>query len=129
MKIIEQLLVLQNLELGPSPIPPESQEEIAKLRGLVPPTILAHYDRLMTRGKKGVSVVRNGVCAECHMRMASGIFARLLRAEDITICDTCGRYLIAAPGSIAAEVAAPPVEAPKKKRGRKKATPPAEPEA
>jgi len=48
---------------------------------------------LMKRGKKGVSQVRNGTCTGCYMKLASGQYAMLLRAEDVMICDSCGRYL------------------------------------
>ena len=95
--VIEDLLALQLLELGPAPGSTEHQTEIRRLRQVLPAPILAHYDRLMTHGKKGVSLVRHGVCLECHMSLASGVFAQLLRAEDIQICGSCGRYLLHRP--------------------------------
>jgi C4-type zinc ribbon domain len=122
--LIEQLLALQTLELGPSTEPSENEAAVARLRQRIPAQILAHYDRLMARGRKGVSLVRNGVCTECHMRLASGTHAQLLRHEDVIICDSCGRYLLAvaepAPDQPepAPTPAAPP---PEKKRRRKKA--------
>lgn len=116
-KVMEPLLALQALELGPAPEKPENAAEIIRLRQLVPPQILGHYDRLMVRGKKGVSVVKNGVCTECHMRLASGAHSQLLRQEDVMICETCGRYLV--PSNEPVPEAAP-AEAPKKTRKRAK---------
>ena len=92
--VIELLLNLQNLEMGPATASPHKDTEIARLRQEIPAQIMGHYDRLRARDKKGVSVVRNGVCSECHMRLASGIYAEVVRAEDILICDSCGRYLV-----------------------------------
>jgi len=110
-------LALQALELGPEPEKPDNAAEIARLRLLIPPQILGHYDRLMVRGKKGVSVVRNGVCTECHMRLASGAHAQLLREEDIMVCESCGRYLYP---SHEAPPAEPTVEPVVQKKARKR---------
>ncbi len=123
--VIESLLVLQGLEMGPDPNSPKNVAEIKRLRSELPEQILGHYDRLRARDKKGVSLVReNGVCSECHMRLASGIYAELLRAEDIMICDSCGRYLLAAPEPPAPAAPEPPPAAkPAAKRTRKKKTP------
>jgi predicted nucleic acid-binding Zn-ribbon protein len=69
------------------------ETEKGRLRGLVPPQILGHYDRLVARGKKGVAVVRNQVCTGCHMRLPIGTINTLMQGTDIRLCDTCGRYL------------------------------------
>jgi len=90
---IELLFNLQKIELESDVQPPPDAAEIVRLRQNIPAPILAHYDRMRARDKKGVSTVRNSVCSECHMRLASGVYAALLRKEDILICDTCGRYL------------------------------------
>ena len=45
---------------------------MAELRGVIPAQILAHYDRLAVRGKKGVAVIRNQVCTGCHMKLPIG---------------------------------------------------------
>jgi len=120
-KFIEQLYELQKLENVSAPDSTGKAEEIQRLRANVPPQIIAHYDRLRARGKNGISVVRNGVCGECHIRLASGIFAELVRGEDLKICDSCGRYFYAAAGSIPAEQpAAVQEEKPTKPRRRKK---------
>jgi predicted nucleic acid-binding Zn-ribbon protein len=65
----------------------------AELRTNIPQPILAHYDRLVVRGKKGVAVVRNQVCTGCHMRLPIGTINTLMQHQDIQLCDSCGRYL------------------------------------
>lgn len=56
------------------------------------------------------------------MRLASGIHAELIRAEDVMICDNCGRYLLAEkvePPPVVAELETE--KAPVKKRRKKNA--------
>jgi predicted nucleic acid-binding Zn-ribbon protein len=91
-----------------------------ELRAAVPAPILAHYDRLVARGKKGVAVVRNQVCTGCHMRLPIGTINTLLQRQDLQLCDSCGRYLyIPEEVEVAAEpVAVAPVK-PVAKRKRK----------
>lgn len=91
--ITEQLLALQNLQIGAPARTAASQAEIESLREKVPPTILAHYERFILRGKKGVAIARNGVCSECHLQVPVGKLANLVYANDIQLCDNCGRYL------------------------------------
>jgi hypothetical protein len=122
--VIELLLNLQNLDLGPATASTDKENEIARLRQQIPPQIMGHYDRLRARDKKGVSVVRNGVCSECHMKLASGIYAQLVRADDIVICDSCGRYLTASKEDPAAALDAPPPAEKKITRKPRKKTPP-----
>ena len=116
--VIDQLFTLQQLELQKRGKTPETPEKIQELRTTVPAPILAHYDRLMARGKKGVAVVRNSVCAECHMRVAIGVCATLARREDIQLCGSCGRYLyLPDEPAVAAPAPAPePKPAPRKRQ-------------
>jgi hypothetical protein len=97
MKVIEQLLKLQEIEFGPLADSPENRHEVATLRGEIPAPLLAHYDRLKSRGRKGVAVVHHGVCGGCRMKIASGPYAALIRDDDAATCDYCSRYLILAP--------------------------------
>jgi predicted nucleic acid-binding Zn-ribbon protein len=90
--LLQNLLRLQSLEFD------ESREKNAEarsreLRGQIPAPILAHYDRLRVRGKKGVAVVRNQVCTGCHMRLPIGTINTLMQGQEIQLCETCGRYL------------------------------------
>ena len=74
-ELLQNLLNLQALQFGD--LKEKNVEgRIAELRSKIPLPILGHYDRLLARGKRGVAIVRN-----------------LMRAEDIHICDNCGRYL------------------------------------
>jgi predicted nucleic acid-binding Zn-ribbon protein len=63
------------------------------IRKTIPGVVLTHYDRLLAHGKKGVAIVRNGVCTECHLRVATGALAALAHENDIQVCGNCGRYL------------------------------------
>ena len=90
--VIQTLLKIQALEFSEVP-DSNSPAEIQELRTQVPSQILAHYDRLRIRGKKGVALVRNKSCTGCHMQQPIGIITVLMRNEDIQLCDSCGRYL------------------------------------
>ena len=89
---MENLVTLQDLQLRDR-IPAENPK-VKKLRAQVPESILARFDRLVARGKKGVATVRAGVCSECHLRLSSGTLGGLGHTEEIHICDNCGRYLL-----------------------------------
>jgi predicted nucleic acid-binding Zn-ribbon protein len=121
MTHIQQLFEVQELEMGPKAGTPEAQQSIETLRKSIPEQILAHYDRLRARDKKGVALVRHGVCTGCQMRLASGVHAMLFRADDIGLCDSCGRYLLLAPEELPGTAAPPsdPNPPPPKKRRRK----------
>lgn len=90
--LLTSLLKLQALEFDQSHAK-GSEAQIAELRSKIPAQILAHYDRLAVRGKKGVAVVRNQVCTGCHMRLPIGTINTLMQGNDIQVCDSCGRYL------------------------------------
>ena len=92
-KIMEQLLVLQKLQFDTRSRTSEAKATVESLRNKVPAAILAHYERLVLRGKKGVAIARAGVCSECHLRITSGRLINLVYTEEIQLCDNCGRYL------------------------------------
>lgn len=122
--IIDNLLKQQDLLMGTKKALADGEAVLEELRKAVPPQIQGHFDRLMDRGKRGVALVRNGVCCECHMRVAIGVLATLSHGDDIQLCGTCGRYLCLAEPEPATEVA-PVAPAPKvavRKRKRKVAT-------
>jgi predicted nucleic acid-binding Zn-ribbon protein len=89
--ILQNLLKLQGLEFGDQP--DKHKGETNALRDVIPAPILAHYDRLRVRGKKGIALVRNQVCGGCHMGVPVGMIATLIKAEGIQLCGSCGRYL------------------------------------
>lgn len=111
MRIIEQLLKLQELELGPAAGTAAVRREIQALRAEVElmPVVLGHYERLVSRGKKAVAFVRHGVCSGCRMQLPSGLYAKLLRDDDACVCENCARYLKLAPVDAPSEPAKPPV--------------------
>ncbi len=113
-ELIDNLLKLQALALD-KPTNTGSDDRIEKLRTQIPAPILAHYDRLVARGKKGVASVRNQVCTGCHMQVPLGVTMTLMHNADIQICESCGRYLY-----LAQPVAAEPAETLKVVRPAKK---------
>src|SRR5438552_17487313 len=92
-KIVELLLALQKLHFQTKPLLGSEEARIRALREKVPLPILAQFDRLIVRGKKGVAIARQGVCSECHLRISSGTLASLAYAFEIHTCENCGRYL------------------------------------
>ena len=109
---LQNLLKLQALEFGETTVK-NVAAQTAELRGLIPQPILLHYDRLRVRGKKGVALVRNQVCAGCHMHVPIGQITVLMRGEDIQLCESCGRYLYLPNPAEAEAAAAASVEAAK----------------
>ncbi|MGA3285292.1 MAG: C4-type zinc ribbon domain-containing protein [Verrucomicrobiota bacterium] len=91
-ELLQNLIRLQSLEFGEIK-GKNAEATIAELRGKIPPQILAHYDRLVAKGKKGVAAVRNQVCTGCHMRVPIGVVTTLMHDTDIQLCESCGRYL------------------------------------
>jgi predicted nucleic acid-binding Zn-ribbon protein len=90
--VLQDLMKLQTLEFGETG-DKQAEAQAAELRGKIPQPIIAHYDRLRVRGKKGVAVVRNQVCTGCHMHIPIGQINMLMRGEDVQLCESCGRYL------------------------------------
>ena len=117
-ELLQNLIKLQAIEFE------ETTEKIAgasiaELRGKIPAQILGHYDRLVARGKKGVTAIRGENCSSCHIRVPIGAIMTLKRGEDIQLCENCGRYLFL-PDT--AEVATPPPAAPVKRAKKTRAT-------
>lgn len=63
------------------------------VRAQIPGPVLAHFDRLLSRGRKGVAEVVNGVCSGCHLRLPAATSARGATHDDLEICEHCGAYL------------------------------------
>jgi len=101
-KLIKNLLELQTLQFTATK-PASTEKQINELRAGIPPQILAHYDRLVARGKKGVSVIRNQVCTACHVQVPRNTVLILMNGTDIQICENCGRYLSPPETTIAPE--------------------------
>ena len=90
---------------------------VAELRGKIPAQILGHYDRLVARGKKGVTAIRGENCSSCHIRVPIGAIMTLKRGEDIQLCENCGRYLFL-PDTAEMETAPPAAPAKRAKKTR-----------
>ena len=75
----------------------ERETVLENLRAKVPAPILAHFLRLVGQGRNGVSVVRHGVCGGCHLRVAAGVVASLIKPTDLHLCENCSSYLVLAP--------------------------------
>lgn len=69
---------------------------VEQLRATVPAPILAHFLRRVAHGQRGVAVVRNGVCAQCHIRLPSSLAAAMVKADEMHVCEQCGTFLVAA---------------------------------
>ena len=90
--MLDNLLRLQSLECGKQRAPAGSPGP-EELRKRIPAPILQQYDRLRARGKKGIALVRHGVCSQCHMQVAVGLLAQLRRPDNVHRCQNCGAYL------------------------------------
>jgi mono/diheme cytochrome c family protein len=83
--LIEKLYELQSLLLPVASKEAAALERVRQLRATSPAPFLAHFDRLVTHGRRAVAVVRNGVCGECHMRLASGAAVNLAGGEEVVL--------------------------------------------
>ncbi len=92
--ILENLYALQQLQLQTVAASAERDAKIRKLREKIPAPVLSHFDRLTAVGRKGVALVRDGVCRGCYLRVPSGTAASLARPRDLFLCDNCGAYLL-----------------------------------
>ncbi len=122
--LVENLLALQKLMLPSSPSSPERQARIDELRKLVAAPVLTHFDRLVTRGRKSVALVRHGVCTECHIRVPVGTLASLITPHDVYLCDSCSCYLLLPSDEVSATLV-PPKDKLVVRRTRAKKAPPA----
>jgi len=91
-EIMRKLFELQTLEFDTT-LRPDTEERIAELRLTIPLPILSHYERMGTRGKKGVALVSHQTCTGCHMRVPLGVVLNLNHGNDVFLCDNCQRYL------------------------------------
>jgi predicted nucleic acid-binding Zn-ribbon protein len=115
--VISKLVKVQELEMRATKVSASDAQVIKTLRKEIPDPILAHYDRLRNRGKKGVATIRNQVCTSCHMGVAIGTIVTLKQGKDIQLCGSCGRYLYLPPEpEVEPEVAVPPAKPKRKKR-------------
>jgi|SRR5690348_15143345 len=122
-ELLQNLIQLQALEFSEAE-DKDAEVAITELRAKIPSQILGHYDRLVAKGKKGITMVRDQVCTGCHMRVPIGGIISLKHGEDIQLCESCGRYLYLPPATEAepakaAEPAAQPKPARKPRKSKK----------
>ena len=118
--LLQDLIRLQSIEFEES-AEKNTEAVTAELRAKIPAQILGHYDRLVVKGKKGVTGVRGKVCTGCHMQVPLATIMTLKHGTDIQLCENCGRYLylLEEAGTEAAESDAAPRPARKIRRPRK----------
>jgi hypothetical protein len=123
-ELLQNLIQLQSLEFGGDE-KGKREAALAELRAKIPAQILAHYDRLVARGKKGLAAVRGQVCSGCHMQVPLGVVMTLKHGDDIQLCESCGRYLYLPPAVVteATEAAASPKPERKKRKQKKQPLP------
>jgi predicted nucleic acid-binding Zn-ribbon protein len=98
-KIARWLRELSDLDLNSRSHTPETgnraiAQRINVLRGLIPTSMLRHYDHLKSRGKRSVAPVTRGVCGNCHLAFPSGVLADLRRtSETLNLCINCGAFV------------------------------------
>ena len=97
-ELLQNLIQLQSLEFSEVE-DKQTEAAMTELRAKIPPQILGHYDRLVAKGKKGITLVRDQVCTGCHMRVPIGGIMALKHGEDIQLCENCGRYLYLPPAT------------------------------
>ncbi len=104
---IETMYVLQRRAQTNTRPADASPSGITELRARVPAPVLAHFDRLVALGRKGVAEVRNGVCGACHLRLPAATTAPGSNHDDLQLCENCGAYLVfpSAEEAVAAPVA------------------------
>lgn len=83
------------------------------LRRRVPAPVLAHFDRMIAQGRKGVAEVSHGVCGACHLRLPVVVVVPSAEHADLQLCDNCGAYLIFPTEETATEA---PVIKPRRRR-------------
>ena len=114
--LLQNLTKLQAIEFGE--VRTENAEAaMSELRAKIPPQILGHYDRLVAKGKKSITAVRNQICTGCHMQVPLATIMTLRHGDDIQLCGNCGRYLYL---SDVTQTAEPPE---KKRVRRRRASP------
>ncbi|MBN1517266.1 hypothetical protein JXA32_11950 [Candidatus Sumerlaeota bacterium] len=67
-------------------------EALEPIRARISDPMLARYDSMKQRfGKSVMSPLQHGACSACHMQVSNA--QRLKLAENVVICETCGRLI------------------------------------
>lgn len=66
----------------------------AERAAVVDRTLLRRYDEIRSRREGvGMAVTGNDSCPACHIKLTTQVINRLRAAEELTLCDNCGRIL------------------------------------
>lgn len=114
-KLTEDLLELQSILRQGGSATAEQKARIEILRAGIPTPVLSHFLRQIAAGRKGLAIVRGGVCGECHIRLSHALVHTLSRSDDLMLCENCGAFVVLSPEDKAALVASAAV-APKARR-------------
>ena len=91
--MIDKLIALQEAQSKSSKAVPNRAEQLVALRAQIPKSFLSTFDSFLARKKKPVSIVRHGVCSECHLQIAVGTLGSLTFGQGVQQCGNCGRFL------------------------------------
>ncbi|MEM1157580.1 MAG: C4-type zinc ribbon domain-containing protein [Verrucomicrobiota bacterium] len=75
----------------------EAEAEAESIRPNIPAFILSHHDRIRKLGRKSTSNVVNWVCQSCFIAVPVGSRSRIMKGDDLNICENCGAYLYYSP--------------------------------
>ena len=90
---VDDLVVIGKILALGSKASSAQKAQLETLRAGVPPSVLAHYLRSLACGRRGVAVVRHGVCGECHLRVPHATVFSLIQPTDLHLCENCGCFL------------------------------------
>jgi len=96
--ITDSLKRLCDLETGRGPLAlalsdSEKRFETARLRSIIPASLLGHHDRMLQRGKRSIAPVLDGLCSACDQPLPTAQLARLRSRQDLEVCDKCGTFI------------------------------------
>jgi len=110
-KILEKLVMLQDLEYMMVEVKSKDVKEVQKKMGLkikgdekldeaketleqaIPPNVLSKYHKLMEKFGRAVAPVVGGSCMGCHVIVPKRLSARELGNRELRNCERCGRFL------------------------------------
>lgn len=104
-KLIDDLLVLQRLVQVGQSLTSEQKAQLESVRKNVPVPVASHFFRQVANGRKGIALVRNGVCGECHLRLPASMVAMLAKDNELLVCESCSSFVTLAPGEKEAVIA------------------------
>ncbi len=109
--LINQLIQLQELVVAnmqkkvsqPNARLEELSKSIAALSADVPQQVKSHFNRLLTKHPEAIVPVSNELCAGCGMGLTKSMVQAVHKAEDLSRCPNCARFLYYPEQLVAAE--------------------------